>query len=113
MISPRTFSRAVPAVTVAVLAASVTLAACTQAVSFYVRKRSSAKVANIKDGTYRVYFTTGVDYDRSSRAFTRNCGGRRRELEGLDAHPRRRVRRERHHERGGPGRLPGMTGPAD
>ncbi|GIH67201.1 hypothetical protein [Microbispora siamensis] len=45
-----------------------------KAVSFYVRKRSSTKVANIKDGTYRVYFTTGVDYDRSSRAFSRNCG---------------------------------------
>ncbi|GLX04981.1 hypothetical protein Misp03_19080 [Microbispora sp. NBRC 16548] len=45
-----------------------------KAVSFYVRKRSTAKVANIKDGTYRVYFTTGVDYDRGTRAFTRNCG---------------------------------------
>ncbi|MGI5157036.1 hypothetical protein [Microbispora sp. CA-102843] len=45
-----------------------------KAVSFYVRKRSTAKVANIKDGTYRIYFTTGVDYDRGSRAFTRNCG---------------------------------------
>ncbi|MFI7029802.1 hypothetical protein ACIBK1_13960 [Microbispora rosea] len=45
-----------------------------KAVSFYVRKGSTAKVANIKDGTYRVYFTTGVDYDRATRAFTRDCG---------------------------------------
>ncbi|MEU6430582.1 hypothetical protein ABZ860_32205 [Microbispora sp. NPDC046973] len=45
-----------------------------KAVSFYVRKGSTAKVANIKDGTYRVYFTTGVDYDRGIRAFTRDCG---------------------------------------
>ncbi|MEU8176793.1 hypothetical protein AB0C14_28295 [Microbispora hainanensis] len=45
-----------------------------KAVSFYVRKGSTAKVSNIKDGTYRVYFTTGVDYDRGARAFTRNCG---------------------------------------
>ncbi|MEU7888896.1 hypothetical protein AB0B54_25625 [Microbispora bryophytorum] len=45
-----------------------------KAVSFYVRKRSTAKISDIKDGTYRVYFTTGVDYDRGTRAFTRNCG---------------------------------------
>ncbi|GAA4575294.1 hypothetical protein [Planotetraspora kaengkrachanensis] len=44
-----------------------------KAVSVYVRKKSSAKVSNIKDGSYRVYFTTGVDYDRTARAFTRNC----------------------------------------
>lgn len=45
-----------------------------KAVSVYVRKKSTAKVADIKDGTYRVYFTTGADYDRGARAFTRDCG---------------------------------------
>ncbi len=45
-----------------------------RAVSFYVRKGANAKLANVRDGTYRVYFTTGADYDRSARAFTRDCG---------------------------------------
>ncbi len=44
-----------------------------KAVSVYVRKRSTAKVSNIKDGKYRVYFTSGTDYDRAARSFTRNC----------------------------------------
>jgi hypothetical protein len=44
-----------------------------KAVSVYVRKKSTARVSNIKDGSYRVYFTTGTDYDRAARAFTRNC----------------------------------------
>jgi len=44
-----------------------------KAVSVYVRKKSTARVSNIKDGSYRVYFTTGADYDRAARAFTRNC----------------------------------------
>ncbi|WP_067171655.1 hypothetical protein [Microtetraspora niveoalba] len=44
-----------------------------KAVSVYVRKNSTAKVTNIKDGKYRVYFTSGVDYDRAARGFTRNC----------------------------------------
>ncbi|GLX01197.1 hypothetical protein [Microtetraspora sp. NBRC 16547] len=44
-----------------------------KAVSVYVRKKSTAKVSNIKDGKYRVFFTSGVDYDRAARSFTRNC----------------------------------------
>ncbi|GII42302.1 hypothetical protein Pph01_73050 [Planotetraspora phitsanulokensis] len=44
-----------------------------KAVSVYVRKKSSARLSNIRDGSYRVYFTTGVDYDRAARTFTRNC----------------------------------------
>ncbi|WP_370025907.1 hypothetical protein [Planotetraspora sp. GP83] len=44
-----------------------------KAVSLYVRKKSTAKVPNIRDGSYRVYFTTGVDYDRAAHAFNRSC----------------------------------------
>ncbi|WP_433423625.1 hypothetical protein ACQP1V_16195 [Microtetraspora malaysiensis] len=44
-----------------------------KAVSVYVRKRSTAKVTNIRDGKYRVYYTSGSDYDRATRGFTRNC----------------------------------------
>lgn len=40
--------------------------------SVYVRRRSSYQINNIRDGRYRVYFTTGVDWDRSARTFTRN-----------------------------------------
>lgn len=45
----------------------------TKTLSVYVRKKKSHTVPNIKDGTYKVYFTTGVDYDRKARAFTRDC----------------------------------------
>lgn len=44
-----------------------------KAVSVYVRKGSTVTVSNIRDGTYRVYFTSGVDYDRAARTFTRRC----------------------------------------
>lgn len=49
----------------------------TKAVSVYIRKKSTARVSNIRDGKYKVYFTTGVDYDRGARAFTRSCGFQR------------------------------------
>ncbi|GAA0398391.1 hypothetical protein GCM10009530_57590 [Microbispora corallina] len=49
----------------------------TKALSFYVRKKSTAKIGNIRDGTYHVYFTTGADYDRSARLFTRDCAFQR------------------------------------
>jgi len=45
----------------------------TKVLSVYVRKRSSYQINNIRDGRYRVYFTTGTDWDRSARTFTRNC----------------------------------------
>ncbi|GII58831.1 hypothetical protein Pth03_72200 [Planotetraspora thailandica] len=44
-----------------------------KAVSLYIRKKSSARLSNIKDGSYRVYFTTGTDFDRKKRTFTRSC----------------------------------------
>ncbi|WP_214103025.1 hypothetical protein [Acrocarpospora catenulata] len=44
-----------------------------KAITVYVRKKSKATITNIKDGSYRVYFTTGTDYDSKKRAFTRGC----------------------------------------
>ncbi|MEO3856987.1 hypothetical protein [Acrocarpospora sp. B8E8] len=44
-----------------------------KAVSVYVRKKSRATVPNIKDGNYRVFFATGVDYDSKKRRFNRTC----------------------------------------
>ena len=43
------------------------------AFSVYVRKHSKYTVSGIRDGTYRVYYTLGVDWDRSARAFSRDC----------------------------------------
>ncbi|WP_283138502.1 hypothetical protein [Rhizohabitans arisaemae] len=44
-----------------------------QLFSVYVRKGSTYKVNGIADGTYRLYYTTGVDWDGRSRSFTRDC----------------------------------------
>ncbi len=42
-------------------------------ISVYVRKKSKFKIPGMRDGTYRIYFTHGVDWDGKSRAFTRDC----------------------------------------
>jgi len=41
--------------------------------SFYVVKGKTAKVTGIEDGTYGIYFTTGLDWDQASRKFTESC----------------------------------------
>jgi hypothetical protein len=41
--------------------------------SVYVRKNKSYQINGVRDGTYRIYFTTGDDWDGSARTFTRNC----------------------------------------
>jgi hypothetical protein len=43
------------------------------AFSVYVRKHAKHTVGGIRDGTYRVYYTTGTDWDPKARAFTRGC----------------------------------------
>jgi hypothetical protein len=43
------------------------------AFSVYVRSGSKDKVTGIRDGTYRIYYTAGVDWDPRTRAFTRDC----------------------------------------
>ncbi|MEV0231432.1 hypothetical protein [Nonomuraea sp. NPDC050786] len=41
--------------------------------SVYVRKKSKFKVRGVRDGTYKIYFTHGVDWDGKRKAFTREC----------------------------------------
>lgn len=42
-------------------------------ISVYVRRKSKFTVAGVRDGTYRVYYTTGIDWDAKARSFTRSC----------------------------------------
>ncbi|MFC4060132.1 hypothetical protein ACFOWE_17645 [Planomonospora corallina] len=44
-----------------------------KAVVFYVRKKSRATVPGIRDGKYRIFYTTGSDWDSGARAFSRSC----------------------------------------
>lgn len=44
-----------------------------RAFSVYVRKKSKVKVRGIRDGSYRIFFTHGVDWDSKKRAFSREC----------------------------------------
>ncbi|MEU8249305.1 hypothetical protein [Nonomuraea sp. NPDC048916] len=41
--------------------------------SVYVRRKAKFKVSGVRDGTYKVYFTHGVDWDGRSGSFTRQC----------------------------------------
>lgn len=43
----------------------------TKAISVYVRARSTAKVDDVRDGTYKIFFTSGYRFDTSKRKFTR------------------------------------------
>ncbi|NUT09147.1 MAG: hypothetical protein HOQ38_01625, partial [Nonomuraea sp.] len=45
----------------------------TKAISIYVRARSSARVSDVRDGTYRIYFTTGYRFSSSKGRFTRSA----------------------------------------
>ncbi|MFB9234090.1 hypothetical protein ACFFWC_00840 [Plantactinospora siamensis] len=40
----------------------------------YVRSKSTATVRGIPDGTYQVYFVSGIDWDSRFKAFGRDCG---------------------------------------
>ncbi|MFB9880439.1 hypothetical protein ACFFMN_21050 [Planobispora siamensis] len=42
-------------------------------VSFYVRKKGKATISGIRDGKYKVYYSTGTDWDAKRKAFTRSC----------------------------------------
>ncbi|MEV0595460.1 hypothetical protein [Nonomuraea cavernae] len=41
--------------------------------SVYVRKKAKFKVSGVRDGTYKIYFTHGVDWDGKNGSFTRQC----------------------------------------
>lgn len=45
----------------------------TKAISIYVRARSSASVRDVRDGTYRVYFTTGSRFRVSKGRFSQSA----------------------------------------
>jgi hypothetical protein len=47
------------------------------AISVYVRKDKTSTVRSVPDGTYAVFFTGGVAWDASARAFGRNCAFQR------------------------------------
>ena len=41
--------------------------------SVYVRKDKKYKVTGVNDGTYRVFYSTGVDWDAGAKSFSRGC----------------------------------------
>ncbi|MFB4280496.1 MULTISPECIES: hypothetical protein [unclassified Nonomuraea] len=43
----------------------------TKAISIYVRAKSTASIKDVRDGTYRIYFTTGYRFSTSKGRFTR------------------------------------------
>jgi hypothetical protein len=42
--------------------------------SVYLRGDATTKVTGIRAGAYRIWYTSGIDWDPHARAFTRNCG---------------------------------------
>ncbi|MFG1704170.1 hypothetical protein ACFLIM_13355 [Nonomuraea sp. M3C6] len=45
----------------------------TKAISIYVRARSTASIKDVRDGTYRIYFTTGTRFSTSKGRFGRGA----------------------------------------
>lgn len=45
--------------------------------SVYIRKKKKFRINSMRDATYKVYYTTGKDWDRSARAFSRDCDFKR------------------------------------
>ncbi|MEV1172515.1 hypothetical protein [Nonomuraea sp. NPDC049784] len=43
----------------------------TKAISIYVRAKSTASIKDVRDGTYRIYFTTGYAFATSKGRFSR------------------------------------------
>jgi hypothetical protein len=46
----------------------------TTSFTVYVHAGNSFTVSGIRDGTYQIYLTTGVDWDPDAPGFSRNCG---------------------------------------
>ncbi|GAA0941491.1 hypothetical protein GCM10009560_53480 [Nonomuraea longicatena] len=44
-----------------------------KAVTVYVRKKTKFKIRGVRDGSYKIFFTHGVDWDGKRRAFSRDC----------------------------------------
>ncbi|PZG07940.1 hypothetical protein [Nonomuraea aridisoli] len=49
----------------------------TKAISIYVRARSTATIKDVRDGTYRIYFTNGYRFNASKGRFTRSASYQR------------------------------------
>ena len=45
-----------------------------QRISIYVGRKATARVTQIPDGNFGVYFASGVSWDGKRNTFTRNCG---------------------------------------
>jgi hypothetical protein len=45
----------------------------TTSFTVYVHGGSSFTVSGVRDGTYQIYLTTGVDWDAAAPGFSRNC----------------------------------------
>jgi hypothetical protein len=52
----------------------VKLVAGGQRMSIYVARKATARVTQIPDGNFEVYFASGVSWDGKRNTFTRNCG---------------------------------------
>jgi hypothetical protein len=48
-----------------------------KAISIYVRAKSSATIRDVRDGTYRIFFTTGSRFSVSKGRFARNAAYQR------------------------------------
>ncbi|MEU7452515.1 hypothetical protein [Streptosporangium roseum] len=44
-----------------------------KAIRVYVRKKSKFRIQGVRDGSYKVYYTLGTDWDSKARGFTRSC----------------------------------------
>ena len=44
------------------------------AITVYVRARGKFTVTGVRDGTYQIYMSSGVDWDSRAKRYTRNCG---------------------------------------
>jgi hypothetical protein len=44
------------------------------AITVYLRAKGKHTVTGVRDGTYRVYMSSGADWDARAKRFTRNCG---------------------------------------
>lgn len=49
----------------------------TPAISVYVRGKGKFTVSGVRDGTYRIYMTSGKDWDPKAKAFARDCSFQR------------------------------------
>ncbi|MBB4943671.1 hypothetical protein FHR32_008072 [Streptosporangium album] len=44
-----------------------------KAIRVYVRKKSKFRIQGVRDGSYKVYYTLGSDWDSRAGSFTRSC----------------------------------------